>query len=274
MSQIGLALPISSARRGEASRFRTTFCVSAAEVHVWRLQFSSAESAEAGWYVMTDEERARAESFRFASDRKRFCQSKLLLRRVLGKYLGLDPGKVPIVADQHGKPFVDGMTSPRGLQFNLTHSRSVALLAITTGQTVGIDVEDISRVANIEVSTLAEGVLSKREIEAIMVLERESQMRAFLRCWTRKEALLKAVGVGLLGKLDGLEVPWDCSKKWNVQWQPDCLSREQTFQMADLSFGDHFAAIAAPVISGSIQLFNFHKSELYPDFPPTENVRI
>ncbi|OAF13580.1 hypothetical protein AYJ54_43400 [Bradyrhizobium centrolobii] len=177
---------------------------------------------------------------------------------MLGEYLERNPRKVPIIVGQHGKPQLDETISPRGLQFNLTHSHSVALLAVTVGQTVGIDVEDIASFSNPDVSTLAEGVLSKREVEAIMALERESRIRSFLRCWTRKEALLKAVGVGLLAKLDEFKVPMDDLERWSVQWRPDRRSDASTFQMADLSDDDYSAAVAAPMISGPVHLFDLH----------------
>jgi 4'-phosphopantetheinyl transferase len=234
------------------------------EIHVWRLEFPSLGSTQAGWQVMSDEERARAERFRFLPDCERFCQSRFLLRLVLGEYLGLDPSKVPIVVDEHGKPSVDEIASPRGLQFNLTHSRSMALLALTIGQSIGIDVEDIGGIESTDVTTMAEGICTEHEREAIAKLEQEERTRAFLRCWTRKEALLKAVGVGLLGRLDRFEVPLDCSKRWDIQWRPDSRSKEPTYQMADLSFGDHLAAVAAPVISNSIQIIDLHGQEINP----------
>lgn len=261
MSQINFVSPIS---RVGALGPRTLLQAALGEIHVWRLEFSSLGSARAGWQVMSDEERARAERFRFLPDRERFCQSRFLLRLVLGEYLGLDPSKVPMIVDEHGKPSVDEMASPRGLQFNLTHSRSMALLALAIGQSIGIDVEDIGAVENTDVTTLAEGICTKHEREAIAKLEQEGRTRVFLRCWTRKEALLKAVGVGLLGRLDGFEVPLDCSKRWDIQWRPDSWSKESTYQMADLSFGNHLAAVAAPVISNSIQIFDLHGQETDP----------
>jgi 4'-phosphopantetheinyl transferase len=157
---------------------------------------------------------------------------------------------------------VDEAISTRGLQFNLTHSRSLALLAVTTGQAVGIDVEDIVGFSNPDVGTLAEGLLSKREIGVLMALEREGRMRSFLRCWTRKEALLKAAGVGLLSKLDEFEVPMDDVERWSVQWRSDRRSPPLTFQMADLSDCDHSAAVAAPLILGPVHVFDLHRQKL------------
>ncbi|TYL92024.1 4'-phosphopantetheinyl transferase superfamily protein [Bradyrhizobium rifense] len=232
------------------------------EIHVWRLRFSSPKLAELGWQFMTNDERARAELFRFAPDRERFCQSRFLLRQVLGGYLKQDPAKVPVMPGAHGKPELDSAISSHGLQFNLTHSHSVALLAITTGQTVGIDAEDIARFGNPDVAGLADSLLSKREIEVFMSLDQKSRIISFLRCWTRKEALLKAVGIGLLAKLDDFEVPMDDRKIWSVQWPPDHRPDASTFQMADLSGLGYSAAVAAPMISGPVQLFELHHPEL------------
>src|SRR5436190_145117 len=84
---------------------------------------------------------ARDSSFRFTADRERFCKSRLLVRCVLGRYLDLDPKAVVFVQGLNGKPLIDDLRGS-GIQFNLTHCQSVALIAVTVGQSIGIDVED------------------------------------------------------------------------------------------------------------------------------------
>jgi len=227
------------------------------QVHVWRMQFSSTGSAKLAWPLMSDQERARASSFRFTPDRERFCKSRLLVRCVLGRYLELDPEKVAIVPGPHGKPMIEDPAGSHRLQFSLAHCQSVALLAVTAGQPVGIDVEDGASLRKADLGAMAQQFLTPREAKIIRALSGADQVRAFLLCWTRKEALLKAVGLGLMAKLDGFEVPLDLASSWRVSWAPDESSNTSTFEMVDLSKGDVFAAAAARSIVGPIVISDF-----------------
>jgi 4'-phosphopantetheinyl transferase len=227
------------------------------EVHVWRMQFASAELAEQAWPLMNDQERARADSFRFTRDRERFCKSRLLVRSVLSRYLDLDPAKVAIVPGPHGKPLIDDPSGDHGLQFNLAHCQTTALLAVTARQPVGIDVEDDAGVRTADIGALAQEFLTEREARTIQALAGADRIRAFLLCWTRKEALLKAVGVGLTEQLDGFEVPLDGAGSWRVTWAPQDSCKTSTFDMADLTEGDMVAAVAAWRIVNRIVISDF-----------------
>jgi 4'-phosphopantetheinyl transferase len=226
-------------------------------VHVWRMPFSSTDLAEEAWPLMNEQERARASAFHFTPDRERFCKSRLLVRCVLGRYLGSDPVDVAIAQGPHGKPFIDDPRGNHGLQFSLSHCQSAALLAVTAGQPVGIDVEDGASIRTADVGALAREFLTKREAQIIGSLAGADRVRAFLQCWTRKEALLKAVGLGLIAQLDRFDVPLDCASRWRVTWAPGDSAKASTFEMADLSEGDLFAAVAARSIVGPVAISNF-----------------
>ncbi|WP_442895696.1 4'-phosphopantetheinyl transferase family protein [Bradyrhizobium sp. AZCC 2262] len=227
------------------------------EVHVWRMQFSSTNHSKQAWPLMSDQERARASAFRFEPDRERFCKSRLLVRCVLGRYLDLDPAEVDIKPGPNGKPFIDNASGNHGIEFNLAHCRSEALLAVTSGQSVGIDVEDGGSIHKADVDALAQECLTDREAQILQSLAGPDRVRAFLLCWTRKEALLKAVGQGLLAKLNDFEVPLDCAS-WRVSWTPESSTKASIFEMADLSEGNVLAAVAATRIVGPVTVSNFH----------------
>src|ERR1700712_1990672 len=214
------------------------------EIHVWRIQFSSTNLSQQAWPLLSEQERARASAFRFKPDCERFCKSRLLVRCVLGRYLDLNPAEIAIKTGQNGKPFIDNARGNHGIEFNLAHCRTEALLAVTSGQSVGIDVEDGGRMRNADVDALAQECLTKREAQILQALAGPDRVRAFLLCWTRKEALLKAVGLGLLAKLNDFEVPLDCAS-WRVSWAPESSTKTLIFEMADLSEGSTLAAIAA-----------------------------
>jgi 4'-phosphopantetheinyl transferase len=141
-------------------------------IHVWRMQFSSTGFVEQAWRMMSDQERARASSFRFSPDRERYCKSKLLVRCVLGRYLGLAPAEIVIVHGPYGKPSIDGTCAQTGLHFNLAHCKSIALLAVAGGQSVGVDVEDAANLETADVDALSQQILTKQEARTIHALSR------------------------------------------------------------------------------------------------------
>jgi 4'-phosphopantetheinyl transferase len=123
------------------------------------------------------------------------------LRSILAHYLDCQPAQVRFVYAAHGKPMLAGATD---LRFNLTHSHGLALLAVTRGREIGVDVEHIRD--DIDREPLAERFFSPVEVAALRSLAVELRREAFYRCWTRKEAFIKAVGKGLALPLDRFDV--------------------------------------------------------------------
>lgn len=172
------------------------------DVHLWRVRLDgdghdTARVAE----VLDEDERRRAERFRFERDRRRFVLRRAFLRTILGRYVGVDPARLRFRYTTYGKPELAG----RGdLRFNASSSQDLALYAIARGRAVGIDVERVA--AGSWSLALAERFFSPGEVRALRSLDRSLQSTAFFRCWTCKEALLKATGVGLSLALDSFEV--------------------------------------------------------------------
>jgi len=121
------------------------------------------------------------------------------LREVLGAYLGEDPGAVSICEDDAGKPYLAAADGRPGLQFNLAHTRGVAVVAAALDRPVGADIERIDPDTDLSV---AEQFLGRGELDAFLPLDRREQVDTFFSYWTRKEALLKATGEGLAGLTD------------------------------------------------------------------------
>lgn len=163
-----------------------------------------AESLAACWALLTTEERARADRMR-AGPRERRVVAWARLREVLGAATGTRPGQVHLQVGAHGKPFVPG-----GPAFNLSHSEGLGLCALAEGREVGVDVEAVRPVAEAQ-------LIAARWIgpEAAAALEAAGADRdaAFLRLWTRRESLLKGVGIGLAAaeELDAEE-----AARWSV----------------------------------------------------------
>ncbi|QOF76278.1 4'-phosphopantetheinyl transferase family protein [Variovorax sp. 38R] len=161
--------------------------------------------------VLSDEERARAESLRFPVDRQRFVAAHVALRQALCDYTGLPPAALTLATGAFGKPSLAG--HPR-TQFSLSHSQGLALIAIGGRGPLGADVELLRPMP--DAATLAAAHFTQREQDALAALPAHEHDHAFLTCWTRKEACLKAIGVGLLMS----------SQSFEVGVVPDCRSVE------------------------------------------------
>lgn len=142
--------------------------------------------------VVSDEERARAGRFLHEIDRRRHIIGRGLLRLAIGRLLDTDPAALCFPATTLGKPYLDG-----GPSFNLSHSGDVVLIAIAAEGRLGVDVEAIRPLRDIV--SLARTSFVADELERITSLPPEQRPGPFFRIWSRKEAMLKALGCGLSG---------------------------------------------------------------------------
>lgn len=167
------------------------------QVWVWRCP-STTRDAYSG--LLSDVERARAARFVFERDRIRFVAAHAGLRLVLGALLDVEASAVTFVEDGHGKPRLAG--SPPVLFFNLSHSHDLAAVAVSAGFEVGLDIEML-RPADLS------GVISffsDDEQAALARVPPRQRPLCALAAWTRKEAFVKATGLGLTVPLDSFDV--------------------------------------------------------------------
>lgn len=177
----------------------------AGEVHVWRASlYVSGDRLDVLAGHLDEGELAQAERFRFDEDRRRFLASHGYLREVLGSYLGVSPHDVRFTNDEHGKPTLAGASARNPIRFNMSHCKSTALYAVSLGREVGIDVEDIR--PETADAAVARRFFAEAEAAALEALPQAERTAAFFACWTRKEAFLKARGLGLMAPLDAFEV--------------------------------------------------------------------
>jgi 4'-phosphopantetheinyl transferase len=172
----------------------------AGEVHVWRASLERPPGiVQEMRRLLCGEERLRADRFRFERDRTRYIVGRALLRGLLARYTDTEPEELVFEYGEFDKPSLRD-----GPWFNLSHSGSVALYAFASAGEIGIDVElddaDFAR------ERIAERFFSPAEVRVLRSLPAEDQPRAFLACWTRKEAFIKARGDGLNLALDSFDV--------------------------------------------------------------------
>ena len=166
------------------------------EVHVWRASLEL-PVAHVQWLrrTLSADELARAKRFHFQRDRRRYIIAHGILRVILGRYTGVGPSQLRFEYNPHGKPELAPSLDLKPLSFNLSHSQEVVLYAFTRGRQIGIDLEQIR--TDFPCEEIAEQFFSPQENAALQALPHNKRHEAFFRCWTRKEAYLKARGEGL-----------------------------------------------------------------------------
>ncbi len=179
-----------------------TITLGESEVHVWcaSLDRPSVPVEDLSRLLAPDEAR-RAGRFLSPEHRAHFVVARAGLRLLLGAYLSIPAEDVRFGYGAHGKPILDPLCD---LRFNVSHSHGLALYAFSRGREVGVDVEKVR--SGVVAERIAERFFSAREIAELQALPREMHDEGFFNCWTRKEAYVKATGVGLSLPLDAFDV--------------------------------------------------------------------
>ena len=191
-------------------------------VTVWRIGLDPGGRAEELRSHLAPDELERLERLRRSEVGPRWLVSRAAMREILAAELGVSPASVRLRLGPHGRPQLGLEHHPTDLDFNLSHSGQLALLATARGVRVGVDVERLRRRDPLRV---ADRYFSAAELEALRAHPHGDRPRAFLRYWTAKEALAKGLGLGLTvpwGELElaqqpaGVMVPVRQAKDWRL----------------------------------------------------------
>ena len=176
------------------------------DVHVWRFPLNQPDAVVSAFrQILADDEQARADRFHFEVDRRHFIAARGCLRTLLSRYVKVPPEKIRFGYSDHGKPRLVCSSAPEQLvHFNVTHSEGLALYALTRVGEVGVDLERIR--PEFAGTDIARRFFSPAEVACLETLPREMWPAAFFNCWTRKEAFIKAKGVGLSLPLNEFDV--------------------------------------------------------------------
>ena len=226
-------------------------------VHVWAWQnHQPDESSDPDLSLLSDQEIERCLRFRFLRDRISFATSHRNTRLLLAHYLGASPDSLSIAPEVGEKPRLQG-TGER-LRFNLSHCKDVGMLAVAWNIEVGIDVEQPRRVS----PDVATRYFSSAELLELSRLEGDHWRNGFLRCWTRKEALLKAEGVGLRIPLDAFDVSLAIDDPKLLAVRPPAKF-SHAWKLYDVSPPlTYIACLAADSAPSAIHRYNFHRNEI------------
>lgn len=174
----------------------------AAGVHVWWRELDASDRIEPGLAtLLSPAERARTERFGTPLLRARYVAGRATLRLLLGRFLGMDAADVPLARGRRGRPYVELAGAP---DFNVSHTRDAAIVALSTRGPVGVDLERADR--TVDAARLARKFATGRERARMSALGDDDARRRFLRLWTCKEAMSKATGDGLAAPMGSLDV--------------------------------------------------------------------
>lgn len=210
-------------------------------VHLWqrRLVASAAEISTCH-ELLSSEEHERAHRFRVERPRIEFVLTRGTLRSLLARYLGGTPQDIRFRYAVQGKPALEGESN---LFFNVSHTNGLALMAFVKQRAIGVDVENVGR--EVETKRLAERFFSEHERQALRHLGGDELQAAFFRCWTRKEAYIKAKGDGLSLPLHQFDVSIaEGDRDALLATRPEAAEAER-WTICDIPIGQGYAAAVA-----------------------------
>lgn len=159
---------------------------------LWHINLNPSNiSADNCISILSEDEKNKAFEFAFQKHRRRYIIGRYCLREILSSYLNIHSSKIEFVYNKYGKPFL----KKRELEFNLSHSKDQAILAIHKNAPVGIDIEYTN--LDLDFINIAQEILSEHEHQQFLSINNNSlQKNAFYQAWTCKEALTKCLGMG------------------------------------------------------------------------------
>jgi 4'-phosphopantetheinyl transferase len=232
--------------------------MSSTDVHVYsfNLLIVSVDHDHA-YSLLSEDERVRASRFHFEKDQKQFVQSRALLRLVLAKHLGCDVKTIEFKYGEKGKPSLKTNSSD-GLHFNVSHSGEIVCIAVCYDHQVGIDVELIN--AEIDTESIASTYFTEDEVRLLESASMENRVKLFFRLWVRKEAFIKAVGMGFSFPIDQLTVGDSDGVKITLNGTSSEIIDPEEWISKDFEVDDGY--VATVFVNGDACTFVFIENEM------------
>jgi 4'-phosphopantetheinyl transferase len=181
------------------------------QVHIWRAFLSNASNKLSYyWEKLSKDEKIYADQFYFATDRIRYIVARGGLRSILSKYNRLSPQSLQFQYSEHGKPSLLEEQNQEAIHFNLSHSKDCVVYAVVRNTTVGVDVEYYN--SNFQWEELISTYFVEQECNRAKEIPLNKKNEYFYSLWTVKEALVKALEIGLLCDLKQFRVDLDLKK--------------------------------------------------------------
>ncbi|GBE04449.1 4'-phosphopantetheinyl transferase sfp [bacterium BMS3Abin10] len=214
------------------------------EIHVWCASLDQPVSRfQMLSQTLSPDEHMRAERFHFEKDRNHFIISHGILRTILGSYLSVEPDKLQFCYGKYGKPALADISGNGRICFNSSRSEWRALYVFTLDREIGVDIEHIHDIS--EMDQIVERFFSVTENEVFHALPESKKKEAFFNCWTRKEAVIKAIGDGLYCPLDKFDVSLSPGEPADLLSIEGDSIKASGWYIQDLSPDSEFAAACA-----------------------------
>lgn len=209
---------------------------------VWVIELDSHALVQVSWSLLDPEERWRASRMQVPDVRRRFVAAHGAMRIILARQIGVDPAEVPIVRNCWGRPEI---ASHPSVPFNLSHSHELAVFASAEGGELGVDVEWYLRRQKIKVLNMARRFFSPEEYADLSEVPEDALQKQFLICWTRKEAYVKAKGLGLRLPLDQFTVTCRSNQSPVLQSSHNWPEDIACYRFWDIPVPDYYHATLA-----------------------------
>jgi len=215
------------------------------EAHVWVIRpevVRDAMTLDAAISLLSKQERAQCQRFRFAEDSHHYLVSHALVRNLLSKYIDLPPERWLFEKSEKGKPEIANTDVP-SIRFNLSHTKGLAACIVTASCDCGIDVEKIY--ARHNPIGVAKRMFSDAEYKAMLGLHGREQLEFFFTRWTLREAYVKARGIGISFPTRKLNFNIESSSDIHIEFQPDIKDSSENWQLGLLPLtAEHITAVA------------------------------
>lgn len=172
------------------------------QIHLWYISINTTVSLSSLFSILSLDEQQKANDFYFNKHKASYILRKSALRLILSQYCMISPNAINFKYNYYQKPYLK--INPFNLQFNMSHSHEMAILAITKKHPIGVDLECIKPMEN--VTDIAHQFFSPQEYSKFTLVPTNQKIKTFYTIWTRKEAFIKAIGKGLSYPLNTFEV--------------------------------------------------------------------
>lgn len=227
------------------------------DIHIWRACLELKEFQINGLLeTLSSDELDRARRYHFKKDQDRFICSRGILRKIIAYYLGENPKNLQFEYTSLGKPLLAENSNFYDLHFNISHSNTLALYAIASKSIVGIDIEYLRKDTATE--QIARKFFTQNEISSLKNAPEARREKLFYQFWTRKEAILKAIGKGISFPMDQLDVSSINGTAYSPARFPEENKALRKLYLQDIKLDEGYvAAIAYEGCGKDISFWNY-----------------
>ncbi len=228
-------------------------------LHVWIANLASLSVHPDDLNLLSHTELKRASTYKLEKDKKCFILTRSILRKIIGYYLNISPSNIDFFYNLHGKPFLNTRNERNNLYFNLSHSGDLVLYIFARNYYVGIDVEKLNYIEGFE--DIAKQFFSSSEYLNFQSIPCAQKLEAFFKCWTRKEAFIKAIGNGLSYPLNQFAVsldPNESAKLLSINGDPSLASHWSLYSF--MPYSNYEVAFAVCEKYTEVEFFQYQDS--------------